>query len=45
MKDMSQLDNMNELLRLIAPGTPFREGLENVFARQDGRTACCRIQP
>lgn len=36
MKDSSQLDNMNELLRLIAPGTPFREGLENVLRAKTG---------
>lgn len=36
MKDSSQLDNMNDLLRLIAPGTPFREGLENVLRAKTG---------
>lgn len=31
MKEYNQLENMNDLLRLAAPGTPFREGLENVL--------------
>ncbi|MDO7908379.1 DNA integrity scanning diadenylate cyclase DisA [Paenibacillus sp. JX-17] len=36
MKETSQLDKMNDLLRLVAPGTPFREGLENVLRAKTG---------
>lgn len=36
MKESSQLDKMNELLRLVAPGTAFREGLENVLRAKTG---------
>ncbi|MCM3342327.1 DNA integrity scanning diadenylate cyclase DisA [Paenibacillus sp. MER TA 81-3] len=32
----SQLDIMNDLLRMVAPGTPFREGLENVLRAKTG---------
>lgn len=35
MKD-HQLENMNDLLRLAAPGTSFREGLENVLRAKTG---------
>ncbi|AIQ14704.1 DNA integrity scanning diadenylate cyclase DisA [Paenibacillus durus] len=35
MKDY-QLENMNDLLRLAAPGTSFREGLENVLRAKTG---------
>ncbi|MFD3271662.1 DNA integrity scanning diadenylate cyclase DisA [Paenibacillus dendritiformis] len=35
MKD-SQQDIMNDLLRMVAPGTPFREGLENVLRAKTG---------
>ncbi|BCG61227.1 MULTISPECIES: DNA integrity scanning diadenylate cyclase DisA [Paenibacillus] len=35
MKD-HQLENMNELLRLAAPGTSFRDGLENVLRAKTG---------
>ncbi|MDT3428589.1 diadenylate cyclase [Paenibacillus forsythiae] len=31
-----QLENMNDLLRLAAPGTSFREGLENVLRAKTG---------
>ncbi|WP_025680012.1 DNA integrity scanning diadenylate cyclase DisA [Paenibacillus polymyxa] len=36
MKEASQLDKMNDLLRLVAPGTPFRDGLENVLRAKTG---------
>ncbi|MCG7410665.1 DNA integrity scanning diadenylate cyclase DisA [Paenibacillus sp. ACRRX] len=37
MKDgQSQLDIMNDLLKLVAPGTAFREGLENVLRAKTG---------
>lgn len=36
MKEYNQLENMNDLLRLAAPGTPFREGLENVLRAKTG---------
>ncbi|EPY06914.1 DNA integrity scanning protein DisA [Paenibacillus sp. E194] len=32
----SQLDIMNDLLRMVAPGTPFRDGLENVLRAKTG---------
>ncbi|MFL1676677.1 DNA integrity scanning diadenylate cyclase DisA [Paenibacillus dendritiformis] len=35
MKD-SQQDIMNDLLRMVAPGTPFRDGLENVLRAKTG---------
>ncbi|WP_150275508.1 DNA integrity scanning diadenylate cyclase DisA [Paenibacillus tepidiphilus] len=36
MKEYNQTDNMNDLLRMAAPGTPFREGLENVLRAKTG---------
>ncbi|MUT68157.1 DNA integrity scanning diadenylate cyclase DisA [Paenibacillus sp. NEAU-GSW1] len=36
MKEQSQLEIMNQLLQLVAPGTPFREGLENVLRAKTG---------
>ena len=36
MKETSQLDKMNDLLRLVAPGTAFRDGLENVLRAKTG---------
>ncbi|WP_438348943.1 DNA integrity scanning diadenylate cyclase DisA [Paenibacillus sp. FA6] len=36
MKEANQLDIMNDLLRLVAPGTPFRDGLENVLRAKTG---------
>lgn len=36
MKEASQLDKINDLLRLVAPGTPFRDGLENVLRAKTG---------
>lgn len=36
MKETSQLDKMNDLLKLVAPGTPFRDGLENVLRAKTG---------
>ncbi|MDP4095980.1 DNA integrity scanning diadenylate cyclase DisA [Paenibacillus sp. P96] len=36
MKETSQLEKMNDLLRLVAPGTPFRDGLENVLRAKTG---------
>lgn len=36
MKESSQLDKMNDLLKLVAPGTPFRDGLENVLRAKTG---------
>ncbi|RJG15936.1 DNA integrity scanning diadenylate cyclase DisA [Paenibacillus thiaminolyticus] len=35
MKDTQQ-DIMNDLLRMVAPGTPFRDGLENVLRAKTG---------
>lgn len=32
----SQLDIMNDLLRMVAPGTPFRDGLDNVLRAKTG---------
>ncbi|AJS60307.1 DNA integrity scanning diadenylate cyclase DisA [Paenibacillus sp. IHBB 10380] len=32
----NQLDKMNDLLRLVAPGTAFRDGLENVLRAKTG---------
>ncbi|OPA73143.1 DNA integrity scanning protein DisA [Paenibacillus selenitireducens] len=36
MKETTQQDNVNELLRLVSPGTPFRDGLENVLRAKTG---------
>ncbi|CAM4484612.1 DNA integrity scanning diadenylate cyclase DisA [Paenibacillus tarimensis] len=36
MKESNQQEIMNQLLQLIAPGTPFREGLENVLRAKTG---------
>jgi len=36
MKDSNQQETMNNLLRLVAPGTPFRDGLENVLRAKTG---------
>ncbi|SFF37231.1 diadenylate cyclase [Paenibacillus algorifonticola] len=36
MKEQSQLETMNQLLQLVAPGTPFRDGLENVLRAKTG---------
>jgi len=36
MKELSQQEVMNQLLQLVAPGTPFREGLENVLRAKTG---------
>jgi diadenylate cyclase len=36
MKASNPQDVMNRLLRLVAPGTPFREGLENVLRAKTG---------
>ncbi|CAM3090001.1 DNA integrity scanning diadenylate cyclase DisA [Paenibacillus sediminis] len=36
MNEPSQLDRMNDLLKLVAPGTAFREGLENVLRAKTG---------
>lgn len=36
MKELSPLDKMNDLLRLVAPGTAFRDGLENVLRAKTG---------
>ncbi|WP_314590982.1 DNA integrity scanning diadenylate cyclase DisA [Paenibacillus terrigena] len=36
MKETVQQDNVNDLLRLVAPGTPFRDGLENVLRAKTG---------
>ncbi|GIO58359.1 DNA integrity scanning diadenylate cyclase DisA [Paenibacillus cellulositrophicus] len=36
MKEPSQLEKMNDLLKLVAPGTPFRDGLENVLRAKTG---------
>lgn len=36
MKETTQTEKMNELLRLVAPGTAFRDGLENVLRAKTG---------
>jgi diadenylate cyclase len=36
MKESNQVDIMNDLLRLVAPGTAFRDGLENVLRAKTG---------
>ncbi len=36
MKEANQIDVMNDLLRLVAPGTAFRDGLENVLRAKTG---------
>lgn len=36
MKEAVQQDNVNDLLRLVSPGTPFRDGLENVLRAKTG---------
>lgn len=36
MKDDTKRDVMTQILRLVAPGTPFREGLENVLRAKTG---------
>lgn len=36
MKEPTQQEVMNQLLQLVAPGTPFREGLENVLGANTG---------
>ncbi|MGF7049739.1 diadenylate cyclase [Paenibacillus sp. DS2015] len=36
MKEANTLDTMNDLLRLVAPGTAFRDGLENVLRANTG---------
>jgi diadenylate cyclase len=35
-KDEAKRDVMSQLLQLVAPGTPFREGLENVLRAKTG---------
>lgn len=36
MKDEPKRDVMTQILQLVAPGTPFREGLENVLRAKTG---------
>lgn len=36
MKEPNQLDKMNDLLKMVAPGTAFRDGLENVLRAKTG---------
>lgn len=36
MKESAHQEIMNQLLQLVAPGTPFREGLENVLRAKTG---------
>ncbi|MDP5276852.1 DNA integrity scanning diadenylate cyclase DisA [Chengkuizengella axinellae] len=36
MKDEKQLDIVSQILKLVAPGTPFRDGLENVLRAKTG---------
>ncbi|GLX71057.1 DNA integrity scanning diadenylate cyclase DisA [Paenibacillus glycanilyticus] len=36
MKEQSQQEIMNQLLQLVAPGTPFRDGLDNVLRAKTG---------
>lgn len=36
MKEVNHNETMNQLLQLVAPGTPFRDGLENVLRAKTG---------
>lgn len=36
MKELNHNETMNQLLQLVAPGTPFRDGLENVLRAKTG---------
>lgn len=36
MKETTQAEKMNDLLKLVAPGTAFRDGLENVLRAKTG---------
>ncbi|BBH23968.1 DNA integrity scanning protein DisA [Paenibacillus baekrokdamisoli] len=36
MKEMNQLEIMNQLLQMVAPGMAFREGLDNVLRAKTG---------
>jgi len=36
MREDGQADQMGKLLKLVAPGTPFREGLDNVLRAKTG---------
>lgn len=36
MKEANHNETMNQLLQLVAPGTPFRDGLENVLRAKTG---------
>ncbi|MFS1514706.1 DNA integrity scanning diadenylate cyclase DisA [Chengkuizengella sp. SCS-71B] len=36
MQEEKQLDVVSQILRLVAPGTPFRDGLENVLRAKTG---------
>lgn len=36
MKEVNQNSKINDLLKLVAPGTPFRDGLENVLRAKTG---------
>jgi len=36
MKEINHNETMNQLLQLVAPGTPFRDGLENVLRAKTG---------
>ena len=36
IKDMKKEEFMTNVLKLVAPGTPFREGLENVLRAKTG---------
>ncbi|CAH1219829.1 DNA integrity scanning protein DisA [Paenibacillus plantiphilus] len=36
MKELNQVEIMNQLLQMVAPGTAFREGLDNVLRAKTG---------
>ncbi len=36
IKEEAKRDVMTQLLQLVAPGTPFRDGLENVLRAKTG---------
>ncbi len=36
MKELNQLEIMNQLLQMVAPGMAFREGLDNVLRAKTG---------
>jgi diadenylate cyclase len=45
VKDEVAQQNLSTLLRLIAPGTPFREGVDNVLRAKTGGLIVCGYSP